>query len=54
MEKLFKEVHEKWGLPYPDPKSPMEFMANYQHIINVCQYEINQIVIKTKKNADNP
>jgi hypothetical protein len=53
MEKLFKAVQEVWGLPYPEPKSPVEIMANYQHIINSCNYNIQQILLKTSKNADN-
>lgn len=35
---------EFFELPYPEPKSVIEMVSNYQHIINLCQLRIAELL----------
>lgn len=44
----FPEVDKK-QLSYPEPKTVIELIFNYQYIINLCQTEIQKLLHKNNE-----
>lgn len=44
IESSIRQEMELYSQLYPDPKSPVEVIANYQHVINNLTFKMNAYI----------